>query len=66
MDYNLLIGGISGIVSRTMVAPVELYRIQKQSNMYWYIYGKVPNAKTIHRLLSCENEYIEVSGQSPY
>ena len=31
MDYNFLIGGISGIVSRTMVAPIELYRIQKQN-----------------------------------
>ena len=31
MDYNFLIGGIGGIVSRTAVAPIELYRIQKQN-----------------------------------
>ena len=31
MDYNFLIGGIGGIISRTSVAPIELYRIQKQN-----------------------------------
>lgn len=31
MDYNFLIGGIGGIISRTAVAPIELYRIQKQN-----------------------------------
>ena len=31
MDYNFFIGGIGGIISRTAVAPIELYRIQKQN-----------------------------------
>ena len=31
MSIDFIIGGISGIISRTLVAPIELNRIQKQN-----------------------------------
>ena len=31
MNRDLLIGGISGIVSRTITAPLELWKIQQQN-----------------------------------
>ena len=35
MNRDLLIGGISGIVSRTTTAPLELWKIQQHSlNIY--------------------------------
>ena len=32
MFENLLIGGMAGVISRTVTAPLELYKIQRQNN----------------------------------
>ena len=34
MDFlkDLIVGGVAGVVSRTATAPLELYKIQLQSN----------------------------------
>jgi len=31
MFYDLIVGGISGVISRTLTAPLELYKIQEQN-----------------------------------
>ena len=31
MDKDLLIGGLSGIISRTVTAPLELWKMQRQN-----------------------------------
>ena len=43
---NFIIGGLAGITSRTLTAPIELYRIQKQNSF-------MPNA-TIRDVLKKE------------
>ena len=38
MITDLLIGGIGGIVSRSVVAPIELNRLQKDKWVYTWLY----------------------------
>ena len=41
MNRDLLIGGLSGIVSRTTTAPLELWKIQQQNYFNGTTYGRL-------------------------